>query len=309
MKKKIALLLCSTGNEAFAVGNVIIGAKKYLFQNLPHEDYDIIFYTDKLEKNDELALKKIFPRIIINIYISPFKEKVENSAMFSYYSLFAFARFEGFDMLNYYEKIFYIDTDIVIQKDISNLINEENEFCICYYGANVKIIDKLSHNASGIVIEEITNEGFNLNKNQVMSGVYIMSDRLKCYIKLKEWLYYIVNKYKINDEDALNLAIQKFNINVMELDKKYNCFPDGSDYSKEAYILHSIGPAKFWRGTYNRDWEENNKIWIEAGGNTTYEENAKKRKLVDKIVWLIPNYNLRNKLRGFLLQKIGLSGR
>lgn len=34
MKKKIALLLCSTGNEAFAVGNVIIGAKKYLFQNL-----------------------------------------------------------------------------------------------------------------------------------------------------------------------------------------------------------------------------------------------------------------------------------
>ena len=115
MKKKIALLLCSTGNEAFAVGNVIIGAKKYLFQNLPYENYDIIFYTDKLEKNDELALKKIFPRIIINIYISPFKEKVENSAMFSYYSLFAFARFEGFDMLNYYEKIFYIDTDIVIQ--------------------------------------------------------------------------------------------------------------------------------------------------------------------------------------------------
>ena len=32
MKKKFALLLCSTGNEAFAVGNVIIGAKKYLFQ-------------------------------------------------------------------------------------------------------------------------------------------------------------------------------------------------------------------------------------------------------------------------------------
>ncbi len=309
MKKKIALLLCSTGNEAFAVGNVIIGAKKYLFQNLSAEDYDIIFLTDKLEKNDELALNKIFPRIIINIYVSPFKEKVESSAMFFYYSLFTFARFESFDMLNDYEKIFYIDTDIVIQKDISNLIYTYNEFCICYYGVDIKIIDKLSHNANEKIIEEIINEGFDLDKKQVMAGVYIITDKLKCYNQLKEWLYEFVNKYKINDEDALNLAIQKFNINVSELDKKYNCFPDGSDYSKEAYILHSIGPAKFWRGTYNKDWEENNKIWIEAGGNTTYEANAKKRKLIDKIVWLIPNYNLRNKLRGYLLQKIGLSGR
>ena len=44
MKKKIALLLCSTGNEAFAVGNVIIGAKKYLFQNLKDEEYDIMYF-------------------------------------------------------------------------------------------------------------------------------------------------------------------------------------------------------------------------------------------------------------------------
>ena len=68
MKKRMALLLCSTGNEAFAAGNVIIGAKKYLFQNLKDEEYDIIFYTDKLEPNDENALKKIFQRIIIKIY-------------------------------------------------------------------------------------------------------------------------------------------------------------------------------------------------------------------------------------------------
>lgn len=84
--------------------------------------------------------------------------------------------------------------------------------------------------------------------------------------------------------------------------------PD-SPIVNDAYIVHSIGPAKFWRGTYNKYWEENNKEWIEAGGNPTYEKNSKKRKLVDKIVWLIPNYNLRNKIRGFLLRKIGLSGR
>ena len=56
MKKKIALLLCSTGNEAFAVGNVIIGAKKYLFQNLKDEEYDVVFYTNKLETNKATLL-------------------------------------------------------------------------------------------------------------------------------------------------------------------------------------------------------------------------------------------------------------
>lgn len=309
MKKKIALLLCSTGNEAFAVGNVIIGAKKYLFQNLQSEDYDIIFYTDELKKNDESALKKIFPRIIINIYMSPFKEKVEKSSMFSYYSLFTFARFEGFDLLNEYEKIFYIDTDIVIQKDISDIVNEEKEFCICYYGSETKIIDKLSHNASSKVIEQISSEGFDLNKKQVMAGVYIMSDKLGCYTQLKKWLYDFINKYKINDEDALNLAIQKFNINVTELDRRYNCFPDGSDYSKEAYILHSIGPKKFWRDTYNEMWEYNNRIWMSLGGNSNYKNIIKIRKIIDRIVWLIPNYNLRNKLRYFILNKLGISGR
>ena len=70
-----------------------------------------------------------------------------------------------------------------------------------------------------------------------------------------------------------------------------------------------IGPAKFWRGTYNKEWEENNKIWIEAGGNITYEENAKKRKQINKIVWFIPTFKLRDKVRRYLLKKIGLTGR
>ena len=148
MKKKIALLLCSTGNEAFAVGNVIIGAKKYLFQNLKDEEYDVVFYTDKLEPNDEKALKTIFPRIIIRIYKPPFDNRTQNTDMFTYYSQFTYARFEGFDLLDNYKQLFYIDTDVVIQKDISHIINIKGDWNICYYGDDVKIIDKLKNNAS-----------------------------------------------------------------------------------------------------------------------------------------------------------------
>ncbi|MEI0516245.1 glycosyltransferase [Brachyspira murdochii] len=307
-KKKIALLLCSTGNEAFAVGNVIIGAKKYLFQNLKDEDYDVVFYTDKLEPNDENALKKIFPRIIIRIYKPPFDNITKNTDMFTYYSLFTYARFEGFDMLDDYRQLFYIDTDVVIQKDISHVFDIKGDYNVCYYGNDIKIIDKLKNNANQKTIENIIKDGYSLDKKEIMAGIYILNDTLHCYKEMKKWLYDFVIKYKLNDEDTLSIAMEHFNIKVNELDKRYNCLP-WSEIAKDAYILHSIGPKKFWRDTYNKDWEDNNKIWTEYGGNTTYNEIYKKRKIIDKIVWLIPSYNLRNKIRGFLLKKIGLSAR
>ena len=309
MKKRIALLLCSTGNEAFAVGNVIIGAKKYLFQNLKDEEYDIIFYTDKLETNDENALKKIFPRIIIRIYESPFDNNTKNTDMFTYYSLFAYARFEGFELLDYYKKVIYMDTDIVIQKDISNLIDLKDDFYARYYDNKRKTIYCLKINNGKEIINKIKNEGYDIdNLYQIMDAVLIINDTLKYYKEIKKWIYNFIIKYKTADEDTLSIAIKHFNIQVTELDISYHYLIFYSN-TNEAHILHSIGPKKFWRDTYNKDWEDNNKIWIEYGGNTTYNEIYKKRKIVDKIVWLIPSYNLRNKIRGFLLRKIGLSAR
>lgn len=302
-KKKMALLLCSTGNEAFAVGNVIIGAKKYLFQNLKNEEYDIIFYTDKLDINDENALKKIFPRIIIRIYKPPFSIS-DNISDITYYTAFAYTRFEIFDMLDDYKKILYMDTDMVIQKDISNIINFNEDFYISLY-KNGTIDLKYKMNEKLFLKLK---EKYNLDILRGCSGIFVVNDNFSRYNKVKDWCYKQIKTYECNDEDILNICLQEFNVKPNVLSEHYNCMPD-SPIVNDAYIVHSIGPAKFWRGTYNKYWEENNKIWIEAGGNTSYEESSKKRKLVDKIVWFIPNYNLRNKIRGFLLRKIGLSGR
>lgn len=302
MKKKIALLLCSTGNEAFAVGNVIIGAKKYLFQNLSAQDYDIIFLTDKLESEDENALKNIFPRIIIEIYKSPFSKNMLNLRELNHFSSFAYARFEAFNLLERYEKVFYVDTDIVIQKDISEIINIETPLSISYFANKMPVSGNFTKENIDLV------KGYDLNKVSIISAVFLINDKLSDYQIMTKWCYEKAEEYKTNDQSILNLLIQEFNIETHDLTESYGAYPT-SNISKDAHIIHAIGPAKFWRGTYNKEWEENNKIWIEAGGNTTYEENAKKRKLVDKIVWFIPTFNLRDKVRRYLLKKIGLTGR
>ena len=302
MKKKIALLLCSTGNEAFAVGNVIIGAKKYLFQNLSDKDYDIIFLTDKLESEDENALKNIFPRIIIEIYKSPFSKNMLNLRELNHFSSFAYARFEAFNLLERYEKVFYVDTDIVIQKDISEIINIETPLSTLYFANKMPISGNFTKENIDLV------KGYDLNRVSIIAAVFLINDKLNNYQIMTKWCYEKAEEYKTNDQSILNLLIQEFNIETHDLTESYGAYPT-SNISKDAHIIHAIGPAKFWRGTYNKEWEENNKIWIESGGNTTYEENAKKRKLIDKIVWFIPTFNLRDKVRRYLLKKIGLTGR
>lgn len=302
MKKKIALLLCSTGNEAFAVGNVIIGAKKYLFQNLSAQDYDIIFLTDKLESEDENALKNIFPRIIIEIYKSPFSKNMLNLRELNHFSSFTYARFEAFNLLERYEKVFYVDTDIVIQKDISEIINIETPLSISYFANKMPVSGNFTKENIDLV------KDYDLNKVSIIAAVFLINDKLNDYQIMTKWCYEKAEEYKTNDQSILNLLIQEFNIETHDLTESYGAYPT-SNISKDAHIIHAIGPAKFWRGTYNKEWEENNKIWIESGGNTTYEENAKKRKLVDKIVWFIPTFNLRDKVRRYLLKKIGLTGR
>ena len=302
MKKKIALLLCSTGNEAFAVGNVIIGAKKYLFQNLPYENYDIIFYTDKLESEDENALKNIFPKIIIKIYKSPFSKEMLNLRELNHFSSFTYARFEAFNLLEEYEKVFYVDTDIVIQKDISEIINIKTPLAISYFANKMTVSGNFTKENMDLV------KGYDLNKVSIIAAVFLINDSLNNYQIMSKWCYDKAEEYKTNDQSILNLLIQEFDIETHDLTESYGAYPTSS-IAKDAHIIHAIGPAKFWRGTYNKEWEENNKIWIESGGNATYEENAKKRKLVDKIVWFIPTFNLRDKVRRYLLKKIGLAGR
>lgn len=301
-KKKIALLLCSTGNEAFAVGNVIIGAKKYLFQNLKDEEYDIIFYTDKLEQNDEKALKTIFPRLIIKIYESPFSKKMLELKELNNFSMFTYARFEAFNMLDEYQKVFYVDTDIVIQKDISEIININKELAILYFPNKMPISGNFNDTNLHLV------QNYDLNKVSIAAATFLINDNIRDYNKIYKWCYEKAEKYKTNDQSIINLLIQEFNIDVYDLTESYGAYPT-SQIANEAHIIHAIGPAKFWRGTYNKFWEENNKIWIEAGGSETYNENNAKRKKIDKIVWWIPTFKLRDKVRRYLLKKSGLTGR
>ena len=128
--EKLAILLCSTTNQIFAVGNVLIGLKKHF--SLPEEEYDIILYVDKdMNIKDENALKKIYNNIIINNFNKIFSDEYNNSNTIKYFTSMAHARYEVFDLLNEYEKILYLDTDVLIQKDIVEILDMNEYDIVC----------------------------------------------------------------------------------------------------------------------------------------------------------------------------------
>ena len=58
----------------------------------------------------------------------------------------------------------------------------------------------------------------------------------------------------------------EFNINVYNLDERYNCHPD-KEFVQDAYIVHPYAPYKFWNYYYNfNKWNEYYKKWLKMDG-------------------------------------------
>ena len=295
--KKLGILLCSTANQIFAVGNVLIGLKKHF--SLPEDEYDVILYIDKdMPKRNEKALKKIYKNIIINNFNKIFSNEYSQSNAIRYFTIMAHARYEAFYLLNEYDKVLYLDTDVIIQKDIIEIL-DMNEHDM--YAAFEKIPIRMNLENKNFITISDKELKYNIEKIVFNSGVLLFNKKMiKNKNGIKEWCYNKSDEWKAADQIILNLMVQEFNVDIADFTDKYNRYV--LDNLEDAIIIHSYTwNLKFWDGIYNKDWEENNKVWISFGG-LKYKQKFKK-KIINSIVWWIPNKSLRDKVRSYFYQK------
>lgn len=300
-KKKLAIVLCTTINQMFAAGNVLIGLKKHF--SLPEDEYDIILYVNKkLDKRDENAIKSIYKNAIINIYKSPFPKSFKNINCALQWSIMAFARYECFYLIEKYNNVLYLDTDILIQKDIIDLLNIKENMGVCYQEA-----DTVRGNVeSKLIAQRFNSTKYDLDKKLFNSGIFIINDSITNGNEIKDWCYKMSVKWLMADQPILNLAVQEFNINVYGFSDAYNRFKLSKKGLKDACIIHALYGGKFWDTNDSAEWNENNKKWIELGGavyDPKYVEN--KMKEINKIAWWIPNKKLRDIYRVRMGEKYG----
>lgn len=300
-KKKFAIVLCSTSNQMFAVGNVLIGIKKHF--SLPEEEYDIILYISGIiNEKDEKALKQIYKNIIINHYKSPIERVMKNANCTLMWSLMTFARYEAFELLDNYSKVLYLDTDVLIQKDIIKLLNINKDISISYEGINLR-----GNVENKLLTEKFKSDKYNLDTKVFNAGVFFINDSIKKRKEIKDWCYKMSTEWRMTDQPILNLMVQEFNLEIYDFSDKYNrnYFANNSN-NEDAYILHTSWDKKFWNGASNDEWNENNKKWMELGGIAYDPEYVEKKiKEINKIAWWIPNKKLRDIYRVRQASKFG----
>ena len=256
MNKKIAIVFAITGNYSFCLYISICS----LLKNSPllAKQADIIVYVNNISDRDRNALKTIKNLKIIDY---SFPLKMQETNVVKYFSIASFARYECFNMLNIYEKIIYLDSDILVQKELLN------------------VFDFINDTGIGLIKEKTWTDAFsnkinlyNTKEKMFNSGFFILSNKLKknykeitnfCYEKTVE---YIENLY-LPDQAIINYAIQYFNLIPTALESVYNTPASLSrKILNNAVIIHSTGNRKFWNYYYFDEWYKYYNEWIKNNG-------------------------------------------
>lgn len=264
IKKQLAIVLGATSNMAFAAANVIIGLKN----NSKNLDTDIILYNDgEFSNQDKEVFKKLDCTLIT--YDFPLKDNqnfLKNSM--NQFTFMMYSRYECFDLLNEYKNVIWLDIDTVVQSDINQLIEE----CSTSIGL-WQTYDSIKINFTKLP------DNYNMDMNYYNSGVIIIKDSLESHEKFKNWCYEktvsLADTLYCPDQGVLNLMLQEFNLDICNLDEKFNCHPTNKK-AKKAIVLHSYRPEKFWNFWNNKEWNCNYEKWIELGGTPVKLRKASK---------------------------------
>lgn len=295
-KKEKAIVLGATGNIAFAVANVLLGIKKHSSRL----NADIfIFYNDFAKKDMDL-INSITTCQFVEYVFPQEDNRLENS--FKNYSKLTFCRYECFKMLEKYKKVLWLDSDILIQKDISEIFD--------YAKTGISLYQESTplQNCFSRAIE-----GINMNSNHYNAGILLIADIIPNYQNITEWLYQKTSEYALDlryaDQGIINIMIQEYDLEVDNFPEKFNCHPTKKT-SKNSCIVHSYSPQKFWsyyeKQYHFREWDKNYNKWIKMGG-TPY--SGLKYDFWEKVVKSLINHECPHPIRrpwkfiSFLLER------
>lgn len=263
-KKNVALVFGITENYVFALANTLIG----LIENNDKFWDDIIVYCDKISVENKKYLNKIVKCEFIEASQLSFASGLSREAI-EKYSVACFYRYECFNLLDKYKVVIWNDVDILIQGDISGLLNyAKNGIALTKNIANFKV----EANFSKLILE------YDMFTQLYNSGIMVLRDTLPNYNLICNWCINktseLVKYLRWPDQGILNIMLQEFKISPDLIDiNMYCCHPSSLDYIESAKIIHAYGDEKFWNS--NKlikkfpKWKEYNERWEIISKTTT----------------------------------------
>jgi len=278
-KKEVAIVLSGTSNHIAAIACVVMDLVKYFKK--PHT---IILYHDSfLSTKDKKIMSKLTSRIEFYKYNVPFKVEVnQNKIIENQFTTMVFCKFECFNLLEKYKNVIWLDYDIVIKKEITELVD------LCDSG--FKFLPGIRNLRTEFYYPI---EPFDMQMETICSSTFVLQDKIRNYKQIYKSCINLAHKnFKSSwsDEGIFPLIFQKFNVNYDKLDLKiYNVNPKSTDEVSQAKILHYARPGKCWDGYFNQQFETNYKKWLQLGGSPIRKYNRKIESFPSKFLNLAKN--------------------
>lgn len=267
-------------------------------------DNYIIFYDDDspIKTDEKKILKKITEKVIFRRLDFEFSQSASLENFFRRYSRLCFAKFKILDLVNEYEKVLWLDADVLVLRDISSIFEYRGfawrptdkrliESIDCSKIENIEISALDTRPNGGCILLARCSETGSVNSNEA--------------IELFEMIKDIPDRTGGLDEIVLGLLAKKYNINVQILENKYNTVLQWVDVDNPV-IIHCMGENKIWKNEILAilypEFLENNKKWVELGGNdyTEYKSKAPatKNAIFKRIMW--ERYWLDKFMQGYI---------
>jgi len=259
-KKENLIVLGVSSNLIFAAACAIQDLKRVNFD----ASCDILLVTDKISKRDYKILTQRF-QCYVGKYHPPFSGiRFSYSKCVRMFTPLVFSKYECLKFLKHYEKVIWMDNDIVISQNIDELL-EDTKFGLralkspqtlndCFYSNREESYFREYGIGTGLMVfnqnfpnPESTYNEFIQITNAFMSDLYLP------------------------EQGVLNMTLGKHNIEVdwLSMDT-YAAHPSTIESSSgdiNPKILHSFGSPKFWSGLQNEQWKGNYDTWRVYGGS------------------------------------------
>lgn len=178
----------------------------------------------------------------------------------------SYARFECFRLLDQYERVLFLDSDVLVRNELDDLFGKLEHGIAFTLDPVMTTVSRNFFSVPACVNPQAP--GYN-------AGVFALTRALPRpsggYAAVTDWLYEKMAQWAdevfLPDQAVINVAVEHFGWQVTVLPRDYNRPASASHRElKRAFVVHSTGPRKFWCYYYFRDWYNWYARWIEQGG-------------------------------------------
>ena len=289
-KNNIPIAFSVNNNYVPYLSAVLVSLKK---NSSIENNYDILVLNKDINEKNEKKLKSIFRKdknfslrfIDINIY----DDKVRRLWTYGHFSLETWFRLLLPDILEHYDKIIYLDSDLIVEEDLAKLysINLNNNYLL----AATRDVDSAGlYNGYDLKKKTYLDNVLKIKKpyNYFQAGVLLLNlNAFRKQYSIKDILKFASSRHwDLLDQDVLNYLAQR---KTKLIDMSWNTVYDWGkvrikniiklapkdiqqeylDARKAPKIIHYAGPDKPWNDP-SVDFADN--FWIYAKESPFYNE-------------------------------------